>query len=164
MKYQTLNEVLKINVTWRCCHETIFQVRETKLTQERSCQVHTVLSGAAWIWTWEVKLQSPTPCLLPPSSICGQHEELYTIGTSSGHSMYWRHGRGDVMFGSESDLCTIRKARTRICEIVSVSAPASIYSNGCVNDFSPVFLESLKTKGIIYSFSTTLYCILWGKI
>ena len=34
------------------------------------------------------------------------------------------------------------KQKWVICEIVSVSAPASIYFNGCVNDFSPIFTES----------------------
>ena len=28
-----------------------------------------------------------------------------------------------------------------ICEIVSVSAPASIYFNSCANDFSPIFID-----------------------
>lgn len=40
-----------------------------------------------------------------------------------------------------------------------MNAPASSYSNGFVNDFTLIFIESLKTKGIIYSFSVTLYGI-----
>lgn len=42
----------------------------------------------------------------------------------------------------------IGKLEKMICEIVSVSTPASIYSNGFVNDCSPTFTESLKTEGL----------------
>lgn len=71
-----------------------------------------------------------------------------------------------MLYSAVSQISTlsVRKTRKMICEIVSVSAPASTYSNGFVNDFSPIFIESLKTEEIICSFSVMLYCILWGKI
>lgn len=40
----------------------------------------------------------------------------------------------------------LEKQEKVICEIVLVSAPASIYSNGFVNDFSPIFIESLDRR------------------
>lgn len=71
-----------------------------------------------------------------------------------------------MLYSAVSQISTlsVRKTRKMICEIVLVSAPASTYSNGFVNDFSPIFIESLKTEEIICSFSVMLYCILWGKI
>lgn len=82
---------------------------ENKVAKERSCQVYTVLSGGDWIWTWEVKLQSPTHYLPPPpSGIGGRQEEVYKIGSSSLQITHIEDIKEEnIIFSSESDLYTL---------------------------------------------------------
>lgn len=76
MEFQTLGAEMNCHMGY--CHYTILQVRETKLTEKRSCPFHMELSDGARFES--EKSKSKAPHYLPlPSSIGGEHKEVYKI-------------------------------------------------------------------------------------
>lgn len=133
------------------------EVIQTRLMKVRSSQVHAVLSVRARIWIWKIWHRSPAHfILLSPYTLQhwrGTWKGLQNWELLSGHDMYWRHQRreGYIQQWVRSLHSLSWKQEKVICEIASVSVPANINSNGFINYFSPIFIKSLKTEGIIYS-------------
>ena len=135
---------------WRYCHYTILQVNKTRLTTERPCQVLMELTGETSIWIWKVKFQSLAHYLPPHCRIGGEHKDVYKIRRSYLELHVLKTSKKRMLYSAMSQISTLSIRKKKMtCEIVSESAPESSYSNGFVNDFSPIFTESLKTEGII---------------
>lgn len=105
--WSSRHSVLKWIVTWGYCPYTILQVRETRLTEERSSQFHTELSDGAGIWIWEVQGQRPLIAYLHPPALVVNTKRFTKLEFSSGITCTGDIKEENVRSSHESEICTL---------------------------------------------------------